>query len=102
MKSVYSFFRCNCWLIIVAGLMLTLSSSPFGQVRSINLDEIVKYSNTIVVGKVIDVREGHHPQYQNIAVTFVTVKVASALRGTPGETFTFMQYGGIKNRVIAD
>jgi hypothetical protein len=101
MKNVRSFFKWSSWLMM-ACLMLALSSSAYGQARSVNLAEMVKYSATIVVGKVTDVREGRHSQYQNIAVTYVTVKVETALRGTPSQSFTFMQYGGIKSRSIAD
>lgn len=88
--------------LLFGAIVFGLTSLAQAQVRSLNLEEMVKHSGTIVVGQVLNVHQDHHPQYQNIAVTMVTVKVTEALLGKPGKEFTFMQYGGTGKQAIAD
>lgn len=60
------------------------------------LAQMVDLAGTIVSGKVIEVREGAHPEYPNVEVTFITMRVTESFKGeaTPAATFTFMQFGG--------
>ncbi len=85
-------------MLMILGLFIAAKAQA---ALPVNIEDMVKASEKIVVGEVVKVKQGHHPQYTNVSVTYITVKVAKALKGKPNQEFTFMQYGG-KEEVIAD
>jgi hypothetical protein len=67
------------------------------QVLPITLKDMVEHASTIVTGRVIEVREGSHPKYPNVNVTFIKVEVEEMLKGQPNHRsqHVFMQFGGL-------
>jgi hypothetical protein len=59
-----------------------------------DLATMTERAGTIIRGRIISLKEGHHPQYQNIGVLFVTLQVDETLKGAANDRFTFMQFGG--------
>lgn len=78
-------------------LSLLHAEGVWAQSKMITLSEMVNLSGTIVSGKVIEVREGTHPDYPNIEVTFVTLYVKDSFKGAGASAskLTFMQFGGL-------
>lgn len=92
--------RAGIWLAVM--VMIGISVGRFvemtglAQVKRVSLSEMVAASGTVVSGRVVQVREGRHPHYPNIAVTFVTVEVEDILKGAASHIsrHEFMQFGG--------
>ncbi len=76
----------------------------FAQNKLTPLAEMTGASGTILAGKVMEVRQGVHPDYRNIEVTYVTLHVDESLKGKakPATNFTFMQFGGLGPTRVAD
>ncbi len=85
---------CAIWLLIAATICPT--SSGLAKVRLTPLGEMTASAGTIISGKVIEVRDGVHPDYPNVEVTFVTLRVEESFKnGEPSSSsLTFMQLGG--------
>jgi len=83
-----------CSLFILSHVSLPVAQA---QVRRVTLQEMVESAGTVVTGRVIEVREGRHPNYQNIAVTYITVEVEGMLKGKANHVsrHVFMQFGGV-------
>ncbi|MCS6806551.1 MAG: hypothetical protein RMM98_08345 [Acidobacteriota bacterium] len=92
--------RVGIWLPIVVMLGISIDQlverTGLAQVKRVTLSEMVTASGTVVSGRVVQVREGRHPHYRNIAVTFVTVEVEEVLKGAASHItrHEFMQFGG--------
>lgn len=93
MKISFSGKKFWYWLAVLA-FMVCIFSPAQAQVRRMNVEEIIQSSGTIIVGRITDVREGKHPKYSNVDVTFVTVEVSDRIKGDNSKTHTFMQFGG--------
>ena len=74
-------------------LLGCFSVSGWANSRSVNLAEMTSHAGRIVHGRVVEVREGLHPQQQRLAVTFIKVQVIEMLKGGAARDVTFMQYG---------
>ncbi len=77
-------------LLLVLGCF---SISGGANSRSVNLAEMTTHAGRIIHGRVVEVREGMHPQQQRVAVTFIKVQVIEMLKGGAARDVTFMQYG---------
>jgi hypothetical protein len=92
--------------IVLALLALALRASA--QVAPATLAELVADAGTIVAGRVVDVREGRHPEYRNVVVTFITLEVAEVFKDTRAKVssapprLTFMQFGNPRTLPIHD
>jgi hypothetical protein len=62
--------------------------------RRLDLATMTERAGTIVSGRITSLKPGPHPQYRNIGVLYVKVKVSEMIKGQPAETFTFMQFTG--------
>jgi hypothetical protein len=76
-------------------LFCVFLAAPAGATVYVPTDfrEMVTLSRFIVHGRVVDVRSDPTPDRRTI-VTHVTVAIADALKGTPGEEVTFRVPGG--------
>lgn len=84
-------------------LLFTFLISPtFANTRSINLAEMISHAGRIVHGRVVEVREGKHPQHEGIAVTFIKIQVTEMIKGSTTREVSFMQYGNSTTQYIAD
>lgn len=84
-------------------LILTFLVIPaFANTRSINLAEMTSHAGRIVHGRVIEVREGIHPQHERMAVTFIKIQVTEMIKGATAREVSFMQYGNSSTQYIAD
>src|SRR5690349_1533672 len=81
-------------LVTASALLAVRPSAAIG--RRLDLATMTERAGTIVSGRITQIRAGAHPQYRNIGVLFVTMKVEEVMKGAPGETFTFMQFTGQK------
>lgn len=85
-------------LIVMMGASVGrfIEMTGLAQVKRVSLSEMVAASGIVVSGRVVQVREGRHPHYPNIAVTFVTVEVEDILKGAASHIsrHEFMQFGG--------
>lgn len=99
--------RCIAYGLAL-GLVL-LGPTVQAQVTQATLAELVGEAGTIIAGRVIEVREGRHPQYRNIVVTFVTLEVAESFKDASGGVnpptwprLTFMQFGNPRTLPVHD
>ena len=84
-------------------LLFTFLVSPvLANTRSINLAEMTSHAGRIVHGRVVEVREGSHPQHEGIAVTFIKIEVTEMIKGGAVREVSFMQYGNSNTQYIAD
>jgi hypothetical protein len=67
-----------------------------------SLKEMAASAGTVVTGRVVEVREGRHPQYPNVKVTYITMTVEDTLKGQANRQtqHTFMQFGGAAARLV--
>lgn len=87
--------------IVVGALLLLVAVSPAAaQVRHQNLAELTSLAPDIIVGSVVDVRDGLDAD--NLPWTEVTVAVARTVKGTLGGKATFRQFGMQTPRPAAD
>ncbi|MCS6816913.1 MAG: hypothetical protein N0A16_03210 [Blastocatellia bacterium] len=83
--------------LIVLLLLGCLAPSARAQHAPATLAELVESAGTILVGRVLKVREEPHPQYPFLTITRVTLAVERAFKGSlEGDSFTFLQIGGSK------
>ena len=91
-------------LLIARGLLLTVlvlgsSHVAFATVQlPVEFGEMVQGSQLVVHGRVVDVRSQQTGDRRSIE-TIVTVAVAEALKGRPGDTVTFRMPGGDVGRI---
>ena len=84
-------------LLAALGLVAALAAfpAPAQAVRQhLDLSTMTERAGTIVSGRITELRSGAHPRYKNVGVLFITVKVNEMIKGTPAQTFTFMQFTG--------
>jgi hypothetical protein len=86
-------FVCALFILALANLPVVQ-----GQVLRTSLKEMVEDAGTIVTGRVVEVREGGHPDYPNVSVTYITVEVEEVMKGQANRRarHTFMQFGGLE------
>jgi hypothetical protein len=88
-------------IAFLLSLLTFLSFSSLANSRSVNLAEMTSHAGRIVHGRVVEVREGVHPQHQYLAVTWIKVQVVEMLKGGAAREVTFMQYGNSTNQYVA-
>lgn len=103
-----NYYRVNLFVSIRSARIvfllsfLTLLSFPgLANSRSVNLAEMTSHAGRVVHGRVVEVREGVHPQHQHLAVTWIKVQVVEMLKGGAAREVTFMQYGNSRNQYVA-
>jgi hypothetical protein len=74
--------------------MVAFAPAAWANSRTANLAEMTASAGRIVHGRITQVRAGTHPNYNHIAVTFVTLDVIEMLKGPTAPRITFMQYAG--------
>ena len=85
--------------IRAAALILVLPALAHATVQvPVEFGEMVQGSQLVVHGRVVDVRSQQTGDRRSIE-TIVTVAVAEALKGQPGETVTFRMPGGDVGRI---
>ncbi len=85
-----SFLFCLCVCLAVS----LVTSSALAISRQVNLNEMTAGAGRVVHGRISEVRRGVHPDYNHIAVTFVTLDVIEMLKGRAATRLTFMQFAG--------
>lgn len=88
-------------IVFLLSFLTFLSLSSLANSRSVNLAEMTSHAGRVVHGRVVEVREGVHPQHQHLAVTWVKVQVVEMLKGGAAREVTFMQYGNSTNHYVA-
>lgn len=88
-------------IAFLLSLFTFLSISGLANSRSVNLAEMTSHAGRVVHGRVVEVREGVHPQHQHLAVTWVKVQVVEMLKGGTAREVTFMQYGNSTNQYVS-
>lgn len=97
-----TFARCHRWLVpwkiaFLAPMLIVMAAlSTSAQVLPVSLQDMVERAGIIVSGRVVDVRQGGHPDYPHVTVTYVTVEIEESFKGLSADRrrFTFMQFGG--------
>jgi hypothetical protein len=94
--SFHSFlFRQKACGFLCALLLSLCVTSPVNAIsRHVNLTELAAGAGRIVHARVTEVRQGTHPGYDHIAVTWVTLEVLETLKGRSESRVTFMQFAG--------
>ncbi|HZS06910.1 MAG TPA: hypothetical protein VFD58_18890 [Blastocatellia bacterium] len=92
--SVKSLLTCLCAL-----LALSIATLPvFAISRQVTLTEMTTGAGRVVYGRIAEVRNGTHPDYSHIAVTFVTLDVIEMLKGSAAKRLTFMQFASAQGQ----
>lgn len=86
------------WFLLFS---LFLLAPAWANTRSINLAEMTSHAGRIVHGRVVEVREGTHPQHKDLAVTFIKLQVTEMIKGGAVREVSFMQYGSSSRQYIA-
>lgn len=91
-------------LMMPAMLALLLILVPLGafatSMRPQNVVDLVELSERIIVGDVVDLRDGFDAQ--GVPYTEVTLRVTDSIRGDNGGTYTFRQFGLLEPRALPD
>ncbi|MGR3179689.1 MAG: hypothetical protein ACUZ8E_16735 [Candidatus Anammoxibacter sp.] len=64
-----------------------------GRVLEIDLSNMTRAAGKIVAGQCTGVKNGFHPEYPNVKVTFVDIDLYDVLKGDDGKHLQFMQFG---------
>lgn len=86
-------------LLALAFLALGAASAHAKSIEKQNLLELLSHTDSIVVGTVTDVNDGFQ---KGLPYTEITLSVASSLKGSHGETFSFRQFGLKEPRATGD
>ena len=83
------------YLLLVAGLILSVSSAQATSVIPPTFDELVDQAEIIFEGNVTDVRSQWVGEgAQRHIVSYVSFKVEDTVKGSPGKTYTVRMLGG--------
>jgi len=86
-------------LLAFAFILIPLGASATSM-NAQNVVDLVGLSERIMVGEVVDLRDGFDPQ--GVPFTEVTLRVTDSIRGNNGSTYTFRQFGLLEPRTLAD
>lgn len=78
-------------------LTLGMNAAHAKVIKKQNLLDLMKYSDSILVGTISDKTDGF---YKGLPYTEITVKVGQNIKGNHGESYTFRQFGLIKPRTM--
>ncbi|MGR3218395.1 MAG: hypothetical protein ACUZ8H_01075 [Candidatus Anammoxibacter sp.] len=81
-----------CSILFIAVVMFGYQVAD-GRVLEVNLTKMVRSAGKIVAGKCTGVKNGVHPDYPNVKVTFVDIDLYDVLKGNGGKHLQFMQFG---------
>jgi hypothetical protein len=80
-------------------LIFGFFSAPVSAIsRQVSLSEMANGAGRVLYGRVAEVRNGTHPDYSHIAVTFVTLDVIEMIKGSAAPRITFMQFAGAQGQ----
>jgi hypothetical protein len=79
---------------LAALLALALAAPGAAQERTVhrNLAELVKQSEVVLFGEVMDARVEPHPDFPKSTTVLITLRVREVLKGKAADEFTFRQY----------
>jgi hypothetical protein len=80
------------WSILLLGIPL---SAEAGRSRPMPLAAMSRTAETIVVGRITDVRVAPHPRYTGLPITAITLKVSETWKGRHRPTFVFTHFGDV-------
>jgi hypothetical protein len=87
-------------LLVALALMAASFPGHATSVQQMSIVDLLTHSQDIVAGRVEKVTDGFDAT--GVPYTEVTLRVTDAIRGTPGETYTFRQFGLDKPRTLPD
>jgi hypothetical protein len=93
-------FRSRAHFAALLALLCTSVVAEGTTVRPMNIIDLIDHSETIVAGRVETVSDGISAQ--GMPYTEVTLRIVDRLRGAPGETYTFRQFGLNAPRTMPD
>ena len=64
-----------------------------GRLLNVNLGKMTQIAGDIIAGKCVSVKNGFHPEYKNVKVTFIEIETFDVIKGKAGHNFNFMQFG---------
>jgi len=86
-------------LLVVCSLASAPTSALATSMRHQNLVHLIELSELILTGKVVALTDGFQ---DGVPYTEVTVSVDEAIRGRPGQQYTFRQFGLMAPRDLGD
>lgn len=86
-------------LLALALLFIPLVATATSM-RPQNVVDLVELSERIIVGNVVDLRDGFDAQ--GVPYTEITLRVTDSIRGANGSTYTFRQFGLLEPRTLPD
>ena len=90
-------FRTGLLLLVLLAIPLAASATSM---RAQNIVDLVDLSERIMVGTVIDLRDGFDGR--GVPYTEVTLQVSDSIRGNNGATYTFRQFGLLEPKALDD
>lgn len=92
-RKFFSTLRCTFQIFF---LLLLMVGGVFAQRGATtiprNLAQLTAQSETIVRGRIVSAKVEPHPEFSSLQTVVVTIAVSEALKGDPGQTFTFRQF----------
>jgi len=98
-RYTHKIFRGTAFLCSVVIMTLGMSAAQAKVMKKQNLLDLMKHTDSILVGTVSDKTDGF---YKGLPYTEVTVQVGQDIKGDHGETYTFRQFGLIKPRSMGN
>lgn len=86
--------------LALVAVALAASHAHATSMRAQNVIDLVELSERIMVGTVVDLRDGIDDR--GLPFTEVTVEVSDSIRGANGSTYTFRQFGLLEPRTMPD
>jgi hypothetical protein len=92
-KSDHSSGKSTLHVCLLLVLMVSSGLAQRGAVTlPRNLAELTAQSETIFRGRIVSAKVEPHPEFAGLQTVVVTIAVSEALKGDPGQTFTFRQF----------
>lgn len=85
-------WRAKILFLLVASCSASASAQRGAMTVPRNLSEMVDEAGIIFRGQVISAKVEPHPDYPALWTVVVTLRVEEALKGTPGNTYTYRQF----------
>ncbi|WP_193162709.1 hypothetical protein [Microbulbifer hainanensis] len=92
-------FRGFAFLVSIVITMLSISEAHANQMKKQNLLELMRHTESIIVGTVSKKEDGFQ---DGLPYTEITIEIGQNIKGDKGSTYSFRQFGLIKPKPTGD
>lgn len=93
------YFRGFAFIVSIIAAMLSISVAHANQMKKQNLLELMRHTDSIIVGTVANKEDGFQ---DGLPYTEITIEIGQNIKGDKGSKYSFRQFGLIKPKPTGD